>query len=70
MVDSCLECPACKRGEEQMCSGQSVMTYGGENKFGRAGYGPGAPQHTLGGYTSKFVVHERFGIKIPDGCTA
>ena len=31
----------------------------------RAAVPEGAPQHTLGGYTSAFVVHERFGVKIP-----
>ena len=64
MVDSCLSCTACKRGEEQKCS-QQVATYNGKDRSGRAAYGPGAPQHTLGGYTDKFVVHERFAIVIP-----
>ena len=69
MVDSCLNCSACKRGEEQKCSKQ-VGTYGANNKNGRAATGPvgGAtltPAHTLGGYTTQMVVHERFAIIIP-----
>jgi hypothetical protein len=64
MVDSCLTCAACKRGEEQMCSKQ-VATYNGKDFSGRAATGPGAPQHTLGGYSDKMVVHERFAIIIP-----
>jgi uncharacterized zinc-type alcohol dehydrogenase-like protein len=65
MVDSCLTCAACVRGEEQMCTGQTA-TYCAKPSA-RAGVPPGAPQHTLGGYTSAFVVHERFGVKIPAG---
>ena len=66
MVDSCQACAACKRGEEQMCTKQ-VSTYGGVDKSGRAASGPGAPAHTLGGYTSHFVVQEAFAVLIPPG---
>ena len=38
IVDSCLACDACLRGEEQMCSKGMVGTYGDKDKFGRAGY--------------------------------
>ena len=66
MVDSCLECANCKAGEEQKCSKGNIATYNGKDKFGRAQtYPPGGA--TLGGYTTKMVVHERFGIKIPEG---
>jgi uncharacterized zinc-type alcohol dehydrogenase-like protein len=65
MVDSCMNCAACKRGEEQMCTKQ-VGTYGGkDNGSGRAATGPGAPRHTLGGYTTRMVVDEKFSIIIP-----
>ena len=66
MVDSCLSCAACKRGEEQMCSSQ-VGTYGALDKSGRAAPAPGQPRHTLGGYTSAFVVQEKFAVLIPPG---
>jgi uncharacterized zinc-type alcohol dehydrogenase-like protein len=42
MVDSCLNCAACLRGEEQMCSKQ-VSTYNGKDFSGRAASGPGCP---------------------------
>ena len=66
MVDACLKCAACERGEEQKCAKKNVATYNGHDKFGRAQTFPlgGA---TLGGYTTKMVVHERFGIKVPEG---
>lgn len=64
MVDSCLSCKACERGEEQMCLKQ-VGTYGALNLNGRAETAPVGGQ-TLGGYTQKMVIHERFAIRIPE----
>jgi uncharacterized zinc-type alcohol dehydrogenase-like protein len=64
MVDSCLSCAACRRGEEQKCM-KVTMTYGGKNNNGRAAYPASAPQHTLGGYCSRMVVHEHFAVVIP-----
>lgn len=64
MVDSCMECAACKRGEEQMCSKQ-VATYNDPpGKGGRSESFP-AGTRTLGGYSTKMVVHESFAILIP-----
>ena len=64
MVDSCMRCKACKRGEEQKCTKQ-VATYGGkDNGSGRALSPTG---YTLGGYTSTAVVNEHFCINIPKG---
>jgi uncharacterized zinc-type alcohol dehydrogenase-like protein len=65
MVDSCGTCGACRRGEEQKCIKQ-VATYNGKDRSGRAATHP-AGGHTLGGYTSRFVVHERFAIRVPSG---
>lgn len=62
MVDSCQECAACKRGEEQMCKKQ-VATYNGVDFSGRAAQ-PGR-KTTIGGYTNKHVVDENFAIIIP-----
>eukprot|EP00802_Teleaulax_amphioxeia_P019922 Tamp_20177.p1 GENE.Tamp_20177~~Tamp_20177.p1 ORF type:complete len:361 (+),score=102.73 Tamp_20177:39-1085(+) len=64
MVDSCKSCSACKKDEEQYCATGSVFTYGGVTKYGRAGP-DGVP--TAGGYSDKMVVHQDFGIKVPDG---
>ena len=63
MVDSCLNCAACRRGEEQFCMSQ-VATYNARDKSGRAASPCG---YTLGGYTSAFVVHERFAVRLPAG---
>eukprot|EP00127_Corallochytrium_limacisporum_P001579 Clim_evm32s66 gene=Clim_evmTU32s66 len=63
MVDSCQECSACKRGEEQFCS-KVVGTYNAPDKNGRAAsYPPGKP--TYGGYTTAHVCNEEFVIRIP-----
>lgn len=64
MVDACLTCDKCKCKEEQYCATGSVFTYGGVTKYGRAGP-DGVP--TAGGYSDKMVVHEHFGIKVPEG---
>jgi uncharacterized zinc-type alcohol dehydrogenase-like protein len=64
MVDSCQDCSSCRAGEEQKCMRQ-VATYGGQdNGSGRAESPCG---YTLGGYTNKMVVDERFAIIVPDG---
>ena len=57
-VDSCLECEACKDGEEQFCSKGVVPTYGGEGYDG---------ERTAGGYSESVVVRDHFVVKIPDG---
>lgn len=57
MVDSCRECPNCRAGLEQYCSGGRVMTY---NSIGRDG------QPTHGGYSEKIVVDEAFAVRIPE----
>lgn len=63
MVDSCGECDKCLQGEEQACKSQ-VQTYGMLDKSGRAATVPTGRQ-TMGGYTNRMVVHERFAICIP-----
>jgi D-arabinose 1-dehydrogenase-like Zn-dependent alcohol dehydrogenase len=64
LVDSCLSCDACLRGQEQNCSKGSTSTYNGRDKHGRAASFPVGSQ-TLGGYTTRMVVHERFAVSIP-----
>lgn len=63
MVDSCLNCSSCNAGDEQKCKKQ-VQTYQGVNQNGRAATYP-AGEKTIGGYSTKMVVTEHFGIKIP-----
>lgn len=56
MVDSCKRCSACGEGLEQYCENGFVGTYNGRT--------PDAPGHTLGGYSQRIVVDERFVLKI------
>jgi len=63
LIDSCHTCAACLAGEEQKCP-KSVGTYNSVDHSGRAAQLP-LGRRTIGGYASKMVVHERFGILIP-----
>jgi uncharacterized zinc-type alcohol dehydrogenase-like protein len=56
MVDSCQHCPACGEGLEQYCENGFVGTYNGPTAD--------APGHTLGGYSQRIVVDERFVLRI------
>jgi len=56
MVDSCQHCAACDEGLEQYCENGFVGTYNGRTTD--------APGHTLGGYSQRIVVDEKFVLKI------
>jgi len=55
IVDSCKHCPECQAGLENYC-GNMVGTYNGPT--------PDAPGWTLGGYSQKIVVHQRYVLRI------
>ena len=55
IVDSCKQCPECQAGLENYCDNM-VGTYNGPT--------PDAPGHTLGGYSQKIVVHQRYVLRI------
>lgn len=57
MVDACLSCTSCKRGDEQYCLGPSgpIMTYNAKDTEGVM---------TQGGYSSHIVVREEFCLRI------
>jgi uncharacterized zinc-type alcohol dehydrogenase-like protein len=60
MVNSCMQCESCKRGEEHHCETTGMVgTYGVPEKSSPTGI-------TQGGYANNIVVTEHFGIKIPD----
>jgi uncharacterized zinc-type alcohol dehydrogenase-like protein len=60
MVDSCMKCDSCKRGEEHHCETTGMVgTYGIPEKSSPTGI-------TQGGYSKNIVVREHFAIKIPD----
>ncbi|EIM01246.1 zinc-binding dehydrogenase [Rhodanobacter thiooxydans] len=56
MVDSCQHCASCAEGLEQYCENGFTGTYNGATKD--------APGHTLGGYSQRIVVDEKFVLKI------
>jgi alcohol dehydrogenase (NADP+) len=55
IVDSCKHCADCEEGLENYCDGM-VGTYNFPT--------PDAPGHTLGGYSQRIVVHERYVLRI------
>ncbi|HRD47144.1 MAG TPA: NAD(P)-dependent alcohol dehydrogenase [Caulobacter sp.] len=59
LVDSCMDCDQCRKGEEQLCRNRSTGTYNGKDRI------TGDP--TFGGYSDHIVVREAFVLKIPDG---
>jgi uncharacterized zinc-type alcohol dehydrogenase-like protein len=56
MVDSCQHCSACDERLEQYCEHGFVPTYNGPTSD--------APGHTLGGYSQRIVVNDKFVLKI------
>jgi len=56
LVGSCQRCRACDEGLEQYCENGFVGTYNGPTTE--------PPGHTLGGYSRKIVVDDRFVLKI------
>ncbi|MCH5322282.1 MAG: NAD(P)-dependent alcohol dehydrogenase [Helicobacter sp.] len=59
MVNSCGECEACKRSQEQFCQrGQCVFTYDCKDCFHDN-------EPTYGGYSNNIVVSEKFAICVP-----
>jgi len=64
MVDSCQQCAQCLAGNEQKCKKENTGTYGKADAHGRAAVWPPESQ-TKGGYCTRMVVHEKFGIYIP-----
>jgi alcohol dehydrogenase (NADP+) len=57
MVDSCQQCDSCHDGLEQYCTGSGfVGTYNGPTED--------APGHTLGGYSQRIVVSDKFVLKV------
>jgi alcohol dehydrogenase (NADP+) len=56
-VDSCLQCDACRDGEEMFCEKGVVQTYSAEDYHGEV---------TYGGYSRQVVVRDHFVVTIPD----
>lgn len=56
LVDSCQHCASCAEGLEQYCENGFVATYNGPTDD--------APGHTLGGYSQRIVVDDKFVLRI------
>ena len=56
LVGSCQHCASCAEGLEQYCENGFVGTYNGPTQD--------PPGHTLGGYSQRIVVDEKFVLKI------
>ena len=59
MVDSCMVCDQCRKGEEQLCREMSTLTYCSCDRIDGT--------ITQGGYSKHLVVREEFTLKVPDG---
>lgn len=57
LIDSCLDCDYCRRGDEQLCREGSVGTYGGKDRL--------TGDATQGGYSASIVVREEFVLRVP-----
>jgi alcohol dehydrogenase (NADP+) len=58
MVDSCMECDQCGKGEEQLCRNHCTQTYNDHER--------GSDALTFGGYSDHIVVREEFVLKVPE----
>ena len=56
LVDSCQHCASCGEGLEQFCENGWTATYNSATKD--------APGHTLGGYSQRIVVSDKFVLNI------
>ena len=56
LVGSCQDCASCKEGLEQYCEKGFVGTYNGRTQD--------PPGHTLGGYSQRIVVDQKFVLEI------
>src|ERR671912_720106 len=56
LVDSCQTCSSCKEGLEQFCEKGATQTYNSPTRD--------APGHTLGGYSQRIVVNDKFVLRI------
>ncbi|MCB8877641.1 NAD(P)-dependent alcohol dehydrogenase [Acidisoma silvae] len=59
MVDSCMSCDQCRKGEEQLCRAGNTQTYNSRDRI------DGSP--TYGGYSKHLVAREEFVLRVPQG---
>ncbi len=59
LVDSCGKCSPCENDLEPYCAEGMTMTYNSPDRQ--------TGENTLGGYSNKIVVKEKFVLSVPDG---
>ncbi|MFI6084836.1 NAD(P)-dependent alcohol dehydrogenase [Streptomyces sp. NPDC051217] len=59
IIDSCGECPPCRAGRENWCLRFPTLTYGNTD--------PKDGMTTRGGYSSEYVLPEKFTYHLPEG---
>lgn len=57
MVDSCMTCDQCRKGEEQLCREGNTNTYNSQDRVTK--------EITYGGYSKNLVVREEFVLRVP-----
>lgn len=57
IIDSCRHCEPCNRGEEHFCIEGSTLTYAAKDRVDGS--------TTMGGYSTDYVVDERFAHTVP-----
>lgn len=57
IIDSCRHCEPCNRGEEHFCIEGSTLTYAAKDRVDGS--------TTMGGYSTNYVVDERFAHTVP-----
>ena len=57
MVDSCLDCDQCRKGEEQLCRFACTQTYNDRDRITK--------EPAYGGYSKHLVVREEFALSVP-----
>jgi uncharacterized zinc-type alcohol dehydrogenase-like protein len=58
LVDSCMTCDQCTKGEEQLCRNRATGTYNGRDRI--------TGETTYGGYSDHIVVREAFVLRVPE----
>jgi uncharacterized zinc-type alcohol dehydrogenase-like protein len=59
MVDACMACDQCRKGEEQLCRATATYTFGSPDRV--------TAEVTKGGYSTRLVVREEFALRVPAG---
>jgi uncharacterized zinc-type alcohol dehydrogenase-like protein len=59
LVDACMACDQCRKGEEQLCRTRPTYTFGSPDRV--------TGEVTKGGFSKHLVVREEFALRVPKG---